>query len=410
MSLGRVCMITTFYPPSSFGGDAVAVQNLAHALADDGSEVTVVHCSDSYRVLAGGTPRHTVAGHDGVEVVALSGRIPLASPAASYLTGRPGPKTRRLREILESGQFDVTHFHNVSLFGPAVLHLGTGVRLLTIHDHWLVCPTHVLWQDGRRRCQTPHCLRCLARAHRPPQPWRYTSLIREALGAVDAVLAPSQFVVDEHARRGLRLEATVLPAFVPEPAQPRGELDRARFAYVGRLEPLKGILELVDVFTRAPDLGLVIAGDGTLDAEVRRRVASTANIRVAGRLDRAGLDELYASSCAVVVPSVGYEVAPLVAIESFAHGTPVVARRLGGLVEHLEPAGGLLFDRDDEIVPLLRRLRDDATHRASLSRSARAAYEARHTVRAHLHAYEAIVARARLRMGPPGLEPGTYRL
>ena len=148
MKLDRVCMVTTFYPPWSFGGDAVAVRGLAHALADEGVEVTVVHCADSYHVLAGGPPQHEQESHPGVRVVPLSGRVPIASPALTYLTGRPGLKARRLREEIDSGRFDVTHFHNVSLFGPAVLGIGSGVRVLTLHDHWLVCSMHVLWQDN----------------------------------------------------------------------------------------------------------------------------------------------------------------------------------------------------------------------------------------------------------------------
>jgi len=39
----RFCMITTFYPPYHFGGDAIL-----------GHEVEVVHCEDSYR-LGGGS-------------------------------------------------------------------------------------------------------------------------------------------------------------------------------------------------------------------------------------------------------------------------------------------------------------------------------------------------------------------
>jgi hypothetical protein len=40
--------LTTFYPPYSFGGDAVQLYRLAHALAEEGHHVDVVHCVDSY--------------------------------------------------------------------------------------------------------------------------------------------------------------------------------------------------------------------------------------------------------------------------------------------------------------------------------------------------------------------------
>ena len=43
--------LTTFYPPYSFGGDAVFLDRLCHALGDAGHHVDVVHCADSYRLL-----------------------------------------------------------------------------------------------------------------------------------------------------------------------------------------------------------------------------------------------------------------------------------------------------------------------------------------------------------------------
>ncbi len=48
-----IVMFTTFYPPHSFGGDAIGVQRMARALAARGHDVTVVHEEDSYRILGG---------------------------------------------------------------------------------------------------------------------------------------------------------------------------------------------------------------------------------------------------------------------------------------------------------------------------------------------------------------------
>ena len=43
----RFCMVTTFYPPYSYGGDGITVQRLARALVRAGPEVTVVHDADA---------------------------------------------------------------------------------------------------------------------------------------------------------------------------------------------------------------------------------------------------------------------------------------------------------------------------------------------------------------------------
>jgi hypothetical protein len=46
----RFCMVTTFYPPYHFGGNAVFVRSLARALVSQGHEVEVVHCENAYRL------------------------------------------------------------------------------------------------------------------------------------------------------------------------------------------------------------------------------------------------------------------------------------------------------------------------------------------------------------------------
>src|SRR5919106_3229385 len=59
----RFCMLTTFYPPWSFGGDAIQVQRLSEALAERGHEVTVVHSLEAYRALSRDRPAvRTTAG------------------------------------------------------------------------------------------------------------------------------------------------------------------------------------------------------------------------------------------------------------------------------------------------------------------------------------------------------------
>ena len=47
----KILMFTTFYPPYSFGGDAVGVQRMAQALVRRGHDVTVVHDKDAYQTM-----------------------------------------------------------------------------------------------------------------------------------------------------------------------------------------------------------------------------------------------------------------------------------------------------------------------------------------------------------------------
>src|SRR5215211_6648400 len=111
-------MVASFYPPWSFGGDAIFVQRLAQLLAREEHEVTVVHSRDAYFTVGGGPVDEPEPTADGVEVVAVDAGLGPVGPLATYLSGRPLMTARALRRVLER-DFDVIHFHNPSLVtGP----------------------------------------------------------------------------------------------------------------------------------------------------------------------------------------------------------------------------------------------------------------------------------------------------
>ena len=118
------CMVTTFYPPYHFGGEAMYLYRLNNALARMGHRVTIVHCVDSYRLLTPADPRGAFPHHPNVTVRALRSPLGFLSPLVTYLTGRPGLKSSALDRIFAEGRFDVAHFHLVTLFGPGVLRYG----------------------------------------------------------------------------------------------------------------------------------------------------------------------------------------------------------------------------------------------------------------------------------------------
>ena len=86
----RFCMVTTFYPPCSFGGDAISVQQLSRALVRRGHEVTVVHDVDAFAALdAGPLPPYRRGRRQGVRVVRLKSRWGALSPLLVHQLGRP---------------------------------------------------------------------------------------------------------------------------------------------------------------------------------------------------------------------------------------------------------------------------------------------------------------------------------
>ena len=134
------------------------------------------------------------------------------------------------------------------------------------------------------------------------------------------------------------------------------EPDRPIVVIAGRVQPLKGhelavraLAELHALRGWAPLL--VVAGEATPGAngfaEHLRDLAASlgvaADVRFVGALHRDALADLFAAADLTIVPSYS-ETFGLVALESAASGTPVIAYRAGGLPESvIEGVSGLLL-------------------------------------------------------------------
>lgn len=365
----RVCMVTTFYPPHNFGGDGVGTQRLARALVRRGHHVTVVHDVDAYNALHHGPEPAALDDDEGVRVVRLKSGLGTLSPLMTQQLGRPVANRRALRALLEDGGFDVIHYNNVSLVGgPGVLAYGSprAVKVYEAHEHWLVCPSHVLWRHGKEPCAGRECLRCVLNARRPPQLWRYTGLLERNLRHVDLFIAKSEFSRRKHLEFGFSRPMEVLPYFLPDPA-PGTEVERARpapsrpyFLFVGRLERIKGLDDVLPLFHAYEDADLVVAGEGEYGEHLRQLAAGNPRVRFLGHVTGDRLAQLYAGATALIVPSVCFETFGIILIEAFRRGTPVIARRIGPFPEIVERAGaGLLFDDAAGLLAAMRRLQGD---------------------------------------------------
>jgi glycosyltransferase involved in cell wall biosynthesis len=171
-------------------------------------------------------------------------------------------------------------------------------------------------------------------------PW----LARRVLRGARLVIAASNDLAERARALGAR-EVRVIPSGVELPERVGTEAEPAEVLYAGRLSPEKGVLELLDA---AQDLNLVVAGDGPL----RDRVPFAR-----GFVQHDELQKLYARAAVVACPSrrEGFGVACL---EAMAHGRPVVATHVGGLLD-------LVVDGETGIVVPPR---DPAALRSALER------------------------------------------
>jgi glycosyltransferase involved in cell wall biosynthesis len=358
--------------------------------------VEVIHCIDAYQLLSGRRPNAAYDNHPNVTVHGLKSPFGLFSPLATHQTGFPFFKSARIRRILEKG-FDVIHYHNISLVGgPKVLEYGQGIKLYTMHEYWLVCPTHVLFKFKNAVCTRPQCFACGLIYKRPPQWWRHLGLMQTGIQHVDAFIAPSSFSKEMHQRMGFNAPIVHMPLFVPandqrppQFEQPQlGECERPYFLFVGRLEKLKGLQTLIPVFHRYHKARLLVAGMGNYESTLRRMAEDSDNVRFLGHVSGQQLQSLYRRSVALIVPSICYDAAPLVAIEAFRERTPAVVRNLGGMPEIVqESGGGFIYDTEEQLVSAMDKLLHDPLRRRKLGLNGYKAYLEKWTPEAHLKRY-----------------------
>jgi glycosyltransferase involved in cell wall biosynthesis len=215
----------------------------------------------------------------------------------------------------------------------------------TLHDLKSVCPTSLFLRDEkiceecsggrfynavRHRCKRGNFGASLIVATE-----LYLHRMWRVYEKADLLIAPSQFLRDKLLESGLRpRRIEVLHNFVDtdQIEVPAGPGDYV--LYVGRVSREKGVGTLMEACAR-DRIPLRIAGTGELLEGLRDRAAQQGwtNVQFAGHCTGEDLAALYRGARLVAVPSEWQENCPLVVLEAYAWGKPVLASRLGGLVE-----------------------------------------------------------------------------
>jgi glycosyltransferase involved in cell wall biosynthesis len=157
--------------------------------------------------------------------------------------------------------------------------------------------------------------------------------------------------------------ARLVGAGIDEPAEepPDFEIDHPYALYVGRLDPSKGVPELLDHHaryrTRFPDgLDLVLVGEGYVD------VPAGDGFHRLGFVAEEVRDAALANATAVVCPS-PYESLSFSQLEAWAHGRPTLASAVSPVLvgQSRRSGGGLWYADGDEYAAMLDLLaRDEA--------------------------------------------------
>ena len=276
------------------------------------------------------------------------------------------------RAVRECGA-NVVHLHNILQFAPVIRKACPQIKI--VYD--------IKWH-GLARTQSYF-------GYEPYEP----ALARACLEAVDHVVTPSRFMVEQTLENYPELEGRI--TFVPNGVQldffTPPELSRevrnrpVRALFAGRLTPEKGALELLEAFAlarRGPEeLELWIAGEfwnpqDQLDAfraELREAITALGSrVRFLGWLGAEELRDAMRACDLFIHPVVWDEPFAMTTLEAMACGLPVVASRTGGTPEQIRSGReGILVAPGDSraLAREMEVLARDSTLRQAMGTAAR---------------------------------------
>lgn len=337
--------------------------------------------------------------------IPVSRRVGMALGYQDHSWGR-----QTIADAIDRTRPDVVHFHNIyPQLGPGAIseaHSRGCATVQTLHNYRLSClaGTHLRRERICELCSPGHYaagLRygCYRGSH------VQSLLVRQATaqqwkGFVQGGrplywLALTAFMRDYFVAHGAPADRVVLKANSVAAGRPLAREARAGVFCGGRLSVEKGIVPLMRVWPEQAPL-LTVAGAGPLEKAVR--ASTKANVRYVGALSHDDMLTALRTALVVAMPSVWPEPLPLVALEAFAEGTPVVAFQgwsLGSVVQQLSPDCVVPFH---DFAGLARRAIDltDAASWAQLSERCLALWEASYSPPVNrdalLHTYAAAQA------------------
>lgn len=288
---------------------------------------------------------------------------------------RPGflPLLRLLRRA------DVIH-----LAGPTFLPMLFGLLLrkpvVVEHDvYQAACPNGLLL-DERSRTVCPghymarHYLECVHCNAGNVGVWKSLTMLlltfprRLMCGRVARNVYPSNHIGQRlKLLRGVNIYHGTPDPHVPSQRRLKNGSEQACFAFVGRLDPIKGVsllLRAAEILaSQGREFRLKIIGDGP-ERAVLEALTDRCGLRTrttfTGALRGDALRDALSGSTASVMPSVCEDIAPLAAIEHMIHGRVLVASDIGGLGELVGEAGLKFPPGDIEgLASCLRRVVDE---------------------------------------------------
>lgn len=382
-----------FYFPQTVGGTEVYVHDLTTELSRDSISSSIVAAT-----------RGDLERYDWEGIPVLRYPNNWADVRERSSTSR-GADLSKFQELILELKPDIFHLHSWTT-GAGLRHLAQVAQLgipciVTVHVPSALCLRGTMLLKGEKPCDgridEKRCGQCWAMSNGLPGPLAFglaqlprmavsgsrfaklprrmatvlsvRSLVRgqaddlQTMASLcERIVAPSQWVYSALAANAVPSQKLIVsrqavaPSLVEQGSRRPQKTTSAeiRIGFVGRLEHYKGVHILLEAMTRIPakiPIRLLVVGSGTDLAYLGKLEAMASHdkrIEFLGPMPHDRLSEILEQIDVLAVPSNYMETGPLVVLEAYAFGVPVMGANIGGIAERIrDGVDGWLLPFDD---------------------------------------------------------------
>ncbi|HTZ11361.1 MAG TPA: glycosyltransferase [Candidatus Margulisiibacteriota bacterium] len=402
----RILNISCSYFPSNIGGTEVYVHNLSQELSSRGHEVFISYIG-SFHEKGKAEFRRNEYVYEGIPVLAIERNSCRFRTAEIYCSVK-SDFYRIFREYLHEIKPEVIHFHHISpAYSLAQMEVAREMKIpviLTYHSPTITCAhSDLLYHDDSvcgGKIDHKACLVCFLTKYKIPLllargwsnlpgrlahiianlsgklkfdfplttflqlPWFFREeerLLNRSFEMTSHFVAVSQWVYNLLLRNNIPPQKITLcrqgVGRIPQIVRKHKDSRTLTIGSISRIHRHKGIDLLIKAFTMIPaqyNIELLIYGSFQTQADrryylnLRRQSEGDKRIKWLGLLPDKERFQALSELDVLTIPSRWLESGPLVLLEAWAVGTPVIGSRLGGLAELIEDGkGGLLFESEN---------------------------------------------------------------
>lgn len=279
-----------------------------------------------------------------------------------------------IKGIINDFKPDVAYTHNIfPLISPSIfhtLHKASIPCIQNVQDYRWLCPNGVFYINDRicERCKNGAfwnavIYRCFRNSFLLSGLYAATISANRMAGVfkkIDVFLCTTEFNKQKLMEAGIEeSRISIKPNYLDisgiEPSYGNGDY----VIFLGRLSQEKGLWTLIHAFERLGDLRLCIVGTGPLEEPLKQYIHEKGinNISIEGFKQGLEKDNLLRNALFMVFPSEWYEHFPIVLLEAFAFGKPVIASNIGNMPLIVENEKSGLHFRAGDVDDLMDKIK-----------------------------------------------------